>query len=167
MLMCRAMPSPLGDALGLPDGTSRAHETTQMASHAFVPVDTGAAGDDVEFNGLMAAIHARGVTTAAADAGVAVNHRIDHRLTVQLVGGHKVGQLLANKLVERGHPMRCHVVLHAQHQVVDDAIAILHDRCAHLYVAAAQHDELQRIVPGLNASYAAELHLVVHEGITG
>ena len=58
MLMCRAMPSPLGDALGLPDGTSWAHETTQMASHAFVPVDAGAAGDDVEFYGLMAAIHA-------------------------------------------------------------------------------------------------------------
>ena len=58
MLMCRAMPSPLGDALGLPDGTGRAHEPAQMATHAFAPVDARTAGSGVEFYGLMAAIHA-------------------------------------------------------------------------------------------------------------
>ena len=58
----------------------------------------------------------------------------------------------------------CHIGLQTQDQIVDDTIAILHDSCANLHITASQLDELQSVLPVLDASYAA-IFDVFHDGI--
>ena len=53
---------------------------------------------------------------------------------------------------------RSHVMLHAQHKVIDDAVAVLHHGGTHLHVAATQLNELQSIVPSLYTAEAAQFH---------
>ena len=129
-----------------------------MATHAILADEVGLAGLAVEVDGLVAAVLARDEAAAAADALLAVELRIHHRVAVQVGGQHKRGQLLAHELVQPLDATLLHVGLHAFDEVVDDAIAILHDGRANLHVAAAQLNELQRVAPRLDAADATELH---------
>ena len=136
-----------------------------MTAYAFRADDTGLAGVVVEGDGLMTAVHARDVAAAAADALVTVNLREDDGLAVEVSGSNEVRQLLADEGIERGQPPLCEIVLQAECEVVDDAVAVLHDGGAHLHVATAQLDELQRVAPRLDAADAAQFHLLAVRAI--
>lgn len=53
-------------------------------------------------------------------------------------------------------------MLETEGQVIDDAVAILHDCGAHLKVAATQLDKLERVLPGLNAANTAQAGSLHH-----
>ena len=59
-----------------------------------------------------------------------------------------------------------HIGLHAQDKVIDDAVAILHDSGADLYVSAAQLDKLQRVAPSHYATDTTVLHCL-YDGVGG
>ena len=66
-----------------------------------------------EGDGLVAAIHAGDVTSAAADALVGVEDGKDDGVTVQVVGRNKAGKPLSHKGREFGDASASHVVLQA------------------------------------------------------
>ena len=56
-------------------------------------------------------------------------------------------------------------MLQTEDEVVNDTVAVLHDGGAHLYVAASELDEVQRIAPGLNTADTADIHMFLNAGI--
>ena len=50
-------------------------------------------------------------------------------------------------------------MLQAEFKVIDNPIAVLHDRRTNLHITTAELDELQRVPPGLNTSYTADIHV--------
>lgn len=134
-----------------------------MTAHTLVAHEMGLAVL-AEGDGLMAAVHAGNVAPAAADALLSVEDREDDGVAVQVARLDEFGQLLAYKGREFGDATAGHIVLQSQGKVVDDTVAILHDRGAHLQVAAAQLDELECVLPRLDATNAAQAQ-VLHHGI--
>ena len=114
----------------------------------------------VESNGLMAAILTRDITPTAADAAFMVYLREHFGVAVEVRRQYKVGQLLGHKIVQMADSPLFHVGLQAQYEVIDDAVAVLHDGGTHLNIAASQLDELQRVAPSLNAPDATVLHVI-------
>ena len=127
----------LGDSFGRADGTRRADQTAEVATYAFGADDTGLAGLGVEVDSLMSTVHTRGITASTADALVAVNLWIDNSLAVEVCGCHEVRQFLAHDAIERCYASLRKVMLHAENQVVDDTVAILHHSSAYLHISAA------------------------------
>ena len=144
---------PFGDALGDGDGAGGADEAAQVAADALAAHEVRLAVV-AEGDGLVSAVHAGNITPAAADAFLAVEDGEDDGVTVQVAGLDKAGDLFAHQGRELGDATACHVVLQSQFQVVDDAVAILHDGGAHLQIAASQLDELEGVAPGLDAADA-------------
>ena len=127
-----------------------------MAAHALLADDVWLPFCQVEADGLVSAVVARNVASAATHAFLSVNLWQHHRLSVELRRLDKRRQLLAHKVLQMLDATLSHVCRHAHKQVVDDAVAILHDSRADLYVAAAYLDILQSIPPRLNATDAAQ-----------
>ena len=128
-----------------------------MTTHTLGAYDARLTGGGVEDDGLMTTIATGGLTTSAAHTNLTIDLGIDDGLTVE-VGGHYEGiDSLANQVGKMTDTPLDHIALKTQFQVVDDAIAILHDSGAHLDIAAAQLDELQGVAPRLDAANAAEL----------
>ena len=144
-----------GDALGDADGAGGADEAAQVTAHALGAHKVGLAVF-AEGDGLVAAIHAGDVASAAADALVGVEDGKDDGVTVQVVGRNKAGKPLTYKGREFGDASARHIVLQTQLEVIDDAIAVLHHGGAYLQVAAAQLDELKRVSPGFDAANTAQ-----------
>ena len=128
-----------------------------MAAHALLADDVWLPFCQVEADGLVSAVVARDVAAAAAHAFLSVNLWQHHRVSVELRGLDERRQLLADKVLKMLDATLSHVCRHAHKQVVDDAVAILHDSRADLYVAAAYLDILQSVPPRLNATDAAQL----------
>ena len=127
-----------------------------MAAHALLADDVRLPFCQVEADGLVSAVVARNVASAATHAFLSVNLWQHHRVSVELRGLDERRQLLAHKVLQMLDASLSHVCRHAHKQVVDDAVAILHDSRADLYVAAAYLDILQSIPPCLNATDAAQ-----------
>ena len=128
-----------------------------MTTNAFLADKMRLAGVVIESDGLMTTILTRDVTTATADAFLTVEQRENHRLTVKIGRQHKRWKQLTDKVFKMLNTSFCHVGLHAHHQIVDDAVALLHHSGTNLHVAAAHLDELQGVVPRFNAADATEL----------
>ena len=153
------------DSLGNADGARGADQAAEVTADTLGDNDAGLTVGCVEDDGLMAAVHTRDVATSATDAPLAVNLRKDDGLAVEVGGGDEVRQLLADTGIERGQTPLREIVLQAEREVVDDAVAVLHDGGAHLHVATAQLDELQRVAPRLDTADAAQFHLLAVRAI--
>ena len=127
-----------------------------MAADALGANDAGASCLCIEGDGLMTAVLARYVAAATADAAVEVNLREDDGVAVEVGGGDDARQRLADEGFDGCYAALGEIVLETEDEVVDDAVAVLHDSGTHLHVAAAQLDELQCVAPGLDASDAAQ-----------
>ena len=88
----------LRDAFREADGTSGADEAAEVAAYALCAHDAGLAGSGVEDDGLVAAVHAGGVATAATNALVAINLRIDDGFAVEVGGQIELGQTFAHQV---------------------------------------------------------------------
>ena len=145
----------LGDAFRDADSTGGADEAAQVAAHTLGAHEMGLAVI-AEGDGLVSTVHTRNIAPATADAFVGVEDGEDYSIAVQVVGRNKAGKPLSHQGGEFGNASASHVVLKTQLQVIDDAITVLHHSGAHLQVAAAQLDELKRVLPGLNATDTAQ-----------
>ena len=76
-----------------------------------------------------------------------------------MVGIQELLQALSHQLLQFSDTTLGHITLQTENEVINDAIAILHDGGAYLHVAAAQLDELQGVTPRLNATDTAEFKL--------
>ena len=126
----------LHNTLGNADGTRGANEAAEVTADALGSNDAGLADVRVERDSLMTTIHAGHVATSAPDAHVAVNLRIDDGIAIQAVGVQELRQLLTHQLLQLRDAALGHVALKPEDEVVDNAVAILHDGGTHLYVAA-------------------------------
>ena len=147
------------DSFGHADGSRGADQSAEVTADALSADDAGLTGFRVEGDSLMAAIHARNEAAATADALLAVYLREDDGFAVQMVGVQELRQLLAHQLLQMREAALGHVALEAEDEVVDDAVAVLHDGGAYLYVAAAQLDELKCVAPRLDTADAAKFRL--------
>ena len=102
----------LGDAFRDTDGASGADEAAQVTAHALGAHEVGLSVI-AEGDGLVAAIHAGDVASAAADALVGVEDGKDDGVSVQVVGRNKVGKPLTHQGREFGDASASHVVLQA------------------------------------------------------
>ena len=128
-----------------------------MTADALSADDTRLAGVTVEDNGLMSTIATRHLAASATDAALAIYLGVDDGIAIELAGLCEHGNPLAdevNKVVNA--PFR-HVAAKAENEVIDDAVAVLHDGGTHLYVTASELDELQCVAPCLNATNATEV----------
>ena len=133
-----------------------------MTTYALGSYQSGLACLAVEYDGLMSAIVARYFATSAANAQFQIELRIDNGLSIKMVWLHELWNLFANQLLQISYATLDHVSLKAKYEVVNDAIAILHDGGTYLYVAAAQLDELQGIAPRLDTADTAQLYFLGH-----
>ena len=108
-----------------------------MASDALGADDTRLAGVGIETDSLMTAIPAGDIASPAAHALLAVNLRIDDGLAVKVGGGDEIRQFFAYDFCQLGDATLGEIMLKAEDEVVDDAVAVLHHSGAHLHVAAA------------------------------
>ena len=92
----------------------RTDEAAEMTTHTVLSDDAGLAGGAVEADGLMTAVHARGVAASAADATLTVDVGIDNRLTVEGVRQHEVRKLLTHQFVKPADAALLHIRLHTQ-----------------------------------------------------
>ena len=145
------------NSFGDADGTGRTDEAAEVTADALGAYQTGTAGLFVEDDGLMAAIATRYLTAPATNTQISVNLRIDNGVAIKMVWIQELLQALAHQCLQLRDAALGHITLHTQYEVVDDAIAVLHDGSAHLHVAATQLDELQGVTPRLNAADAAQL----------
>ena len=139
------------------DSPSGTDETAEVAADALRADNSWLTAVSVERDGLVATILTRDVAAAAANTAVTVNLRINNCIAVQVGGGYEVWQFLADQSFNRSETTLGHIVLQAKYQVVDDAVAILHDGGTHLYITASHLDKLQSVAPRLDASDAAQL----------
>ena len=108
-----------------------------MTAYALGANETGKAGVVVEDDGLMTTVAARYFATSAADAQLLVELRVDNGVTIQMVRIQELRLQLTHQLLQVTDATLGHITLQAEDEVVDDAVAILHDGGAYLYVAAA------------------------------
>ncbi len=113
----------------------------------------GASGA-VKMNALVRAIPAGDVAKIAADALLLVDAGDDLVIQVQVLPVGDAGERKAAKILDAVEALGAHPVFQPLGHVFDDAIAVVHDRGAHLHGAAAEQDELRRIAPVCNASNA-------------
>ena len=99
-----------GDAFGDADGAGGAHEAAQVAADALAAHEVGLAVV-AEGDGLVAAIHAGDVASAAADALLAIEDGEYYSIAVQVVGRNKAGKPLTHQGGEFGDASARHVVL--------------------------------------------------------
>ena len=148
-------------AFALADGTGRTYQPTQMAAHAAGAYQTRATGGVIKDDGLMPAIVARYLASTTAHTQLLVKLGVNDGIAIKRVGVHKQRQRFAHQRCQLLQSALGQIAAQAQHQVVDNAIAILHYGGAHLHVAAAQLDELQSITPCFNAANAAPFELTI------
>ena len=129
-----------------------------MTSHTLAADETWLACLGVKDDSLMTAVLTRDMAAAATDALLMVDLGIDDGIPVEVGGVLEIGQLLTHKVFQMLYAAFCHVSLHAQHQVIYNAIAILHDGCTDLHVAATKLDKLQSVSPGLDSSDTTVLY---------
>ena len=129
-----------------------------MAANATLSIEMRLTQVDIEGDGLMAAVLTRGIAAAAADAFLTVEGGIHDSVAVKVSGGVEIRQLLAYQIRQVLDAAFSHIVLQPQHEVIDDAVTVLHHGSAHLHVAAAQLDELQGVAPCLDATDATQLN---------
>ena len=126
----------------------------------------------VKSDRLVSSVGAGDIASSATDTLLAVDLREDHRLAVEVMGKNKVLQFLAHECLEFGNTSLLHVMLQTEDEVVDDAIAVLHDGGTDLHVAAAELDELQRVAPCLDTADTADVDMfldacVMEDGVAG
>lgn len=136
-----------------------------MAPHTLASHDTRPSCDAIEGDGLMTAILTRHIATSTAYTLVSINLGIDYRLTIELRWWHKVGKFFADDFFKMADTPLAEIMLKSQYEVVDDAVAILHNRRTHLHITATQLDEIKRIAPRLYSAYSTEMYRVylVHD----
>ena len=125
----------------LTDCAGGADKAAEMTTDTFLTDDTRFAVFS-EGDSLVAAVLAGYITTAAADTFLAVNLRENHRLAVEVGWQDDVFQFFTNEFLQLRNTALLHIMLQAEFKVVNDAVTVLHDRRAHLYVAASELDEL-------------------------
>ena len=116
------------------DSTCGADEATEVTPHTLGAYDVRLTGGSVEDDGLMSTIVAGGLAASATHTHLAINLGIDDGLTVEFVGIHEYSDRLANQVREMTHTAFGHITLQTLYQVVDDAIAILHDSGTYLNI---------------------------------
>ena len=126
------------DAFGSSDGSRRTYESAEMAANAFGSDKPWAAGFVIEYYGLMTTVIARHLTASASNAQFRVKLGIDDGLAVQVIGVQEFWNLFAYKLAEFRDAALNHVSLESENEVVDNAIAILHDGRTNLHIITPQ-----------------------------
>lgn len=154
----------LVDALAEVDGSSGADLTAEVTAHTLLADDARLAGFAVEDDSLMTSVVARYLATSAAHAALAVDDGVDDGVAVEGTRMCEYGNALAYEVCEVVNAPLRHVAPESEYEVVDDAVAKLHDGRTHLYVAASQLDELQRVTPRLDAADAAEVGIAEDVG---
>lgn len=129
-----------------------------MATHAFLSEDAWFAFFAKLYR-LVASVHAGDIASSATDTFITVNLREDHRLAVQVMRQNDVRQLLAHEFLQLRDTAGCHVVLQTPLQIIDNPVAVLHDRRADLHIAALELYELQRVAPGLDTADTRYIHV--------
>ena len=107
----------------------------------------------------MRAIVARDDATAAADALLLVDGRIDLIVTVERLGRDDVLIGEANEILKMVDALLFHVVHKAILHVFDDPVTIFHDASRDLKGLRAKENELRRVNPRLDAADAADLDI--------
>ena len=146
------------DSVGEADSACGTDQPTEMAADTLRAHNAGPTRGVIEKDGLMAAVAARYLATPATHTLFVVYFRIDKGLAVQVGRLHKRRQLFSHQVGHARHSPLGHIVLKAQHEVVNDAISILHHSRAYLHIVAAQLDEFKRVPPRLDTTYAAQFH---------
>ena len=113
----------------------------------------------------MPSVRTGDIASSATDTFIPVDLRIYHRLAIQIMRQDEILQLLAYQFLQFGYSPLLHIILQTENQIIDDPIAILHDRRTYLYIAAAELDKLQRVAPGLNTAYTADIHMFLDTGL--
>ena len=114
---------------------------------------------------LVTAIGTRDEATAAADTFLAVYLGEYHCLAIEIGRHNDIGQFLAHQFFEFDDTTLLHIMLQTEFEVIDDTVALLHNRRTNLYVAAAELQELQCIAPGLYTAYTADVHVFLYTGL--
>lgn len=126
---------------GKADSAGGADEAAKMASDTFGAEDARLAVR-IKTDCLVAAVHTRDIASPATDTLLAVNHRINHRLAVEVRGQNDIRQFLAYKFFQLRNAAGSHVMLQPQGQIINDPVAVLHHGGADLHVSATELDEL-------------------------
>ena len=134
--------------------------STEVTADTFRTNDAWLASLAIKGDGLMTAVHAGSVTAPTTNAAFPDYLRKDNSVAVEVGGRDEIGQFLANDGFERGESSFRHVVLESEDEVVDDAIAVLHNGGAYLDISATKLNELQSVTPCLNATESAQFYFL-------
>ena len=127
-----------------------------MAAHAFAAVQPR---DPIfESYGLVAAVLAGDIASAAAYALFSIETREEHSISVEYVScvahGRESGSHYA--LYPRESKLS-KIVIKPGFKVINYPVPVLHDSGRHLQRPRAHEDEFQRIPPGLYAAHPANM----------
>ena len=108
---------------------------------------------------LVAAVLAGDVAEPAVDALVLVDPGDDLVVQVELAPRLDPRHRAADDVADRLEALLAHPAFEAARQVLDDPESVMHDGRADLHRARAQQEELDGVLPGLDAADAADRHL--------
>ena len=110
-------------------------------------------------DGLMSAVGTRYAAAAAADAALTEEVRVNNGIALKDVGCLADGiQRKSACLGKAFEILFGQIQIQACLQVVNNAVAVLHDGRCDLDGIRTQKDELQCVLPGLYAAHAAQVH---------
>ena len=145
---------------GCVDCLSGADQSAQMTSYAFAADQYRFAGFFVKFEGLMAAVHARYIASAASVAKVIIEYREQYGISFDTVMIDYRACCTAYEILKRCYALAFHIDLKTFDQIIDQPVTVLHYSSGYLQASGAEKYELKRIVPGLYSSHAAYVHVI-------
>src|SRR5690606_6561499 len=105
---------------------------------------------------LVRAVEAGDVAELTADAPVLVDARDHADVEAEVAAVAVARHRLADELLRRLHALLVEEVAEPLDHVLDDAVAVVHDRGAHLHRRRAERHELGRVAPVADAADAAD-----------
>src|SRR5262249_15234957 len=118
-----------------------------------------AQGHALAANGLVGAIFAGDVTQAAVDAPVLINFGNDLVIQIELSPAFDAWHGQTEEVLDPVEPLFQHPRFQPALELLHDAETIMHDGRAHLNRSGAHEHELDRVLPCLDAPYAADRHV--------
>ena len=107
----------------------------------------------------MAAVCAGNLAASAADAGLPLEFWIDDAVPLQTVRGFADRrERQSHRVLHGAESLFLQIIVQPRFQIVNDAVAVLHDGGRDLNGARAQEQEFQRVAPRLHAAHAADVH---------
>ena len=91
----------MSHAFRLPNSAGRTYQTAEVATYTTATHQTRATGFAIKHNGLVTTVATRHLTTAAADAQLMVEPRINDGVAIKRVGIQEQRLRLADECLER------------------------------------------------------------------